>query len=158
MALLKSASIIPSAVEVICRNDDAIDMKNSDFDEYQKTGDQKHLKFIPDKQPTIFVCNFKLLGKERAKIMNNSSGVTEDGERSLSIGSMFYAITKYCLKDIRYPEGTPEESKFTFKKDKDGFPNDETIGELDSAGVSMDIAVMFNAMTSRTARPEVKNS
>lgn len=157
MALKKSTKVIPTAVEVISKHDDALDLEQSNFEEYEATGDINHLVFIENKQPTRFICNFNLKAKEKQEIMNISQEISDSGRRQVNIGSLIYTITRFCLKDIQYPESVADADKFLFKKDKDGYVTLESVAELDNVDVPAQIAGFYNSLTKQTAKPHAKN-
>lgn len=147
-----------NAVEVVSKNDDAIDVDNSNWEEYEKTGDVNHLKFIADKQPTIFLCNFDLKGKELAVVKNSMMGSRDDeGNSSLALGSWTFRVAKYTLKDIKNPPYLAANECITLKKDKDGLVHDDTLAILERCGVLNEIFAMYTALALSPVKANAKN-
>ncbi len=145
-----------NAIEVISTDDDAIDKEASDIDGYLETGEVSKLKFIPNKQPTIFLCNFNLKGFEAEEIQNAVlSKMDRSGKPGYSIGSYAFKIAKICLKEIKNPADLPSEYHFAFKKDKDGYVHDDLLAILNQYGIIGAIFNMYNALTGKKA--EAKN-
>lgn len=147
-----------SAIEFVSKSDDALDLEKSDFDAYLSDADQKHLAFLPDAQPTVFVLNFDLSGKELATIKNAMGGVSEEGEAKVNFGSWANQIVRVCLKEIRNPPSVPLEAQLLLKRDKDGKVGDETLGILGRYGITEEIFSLFNRLTATPARAAAKNS
>lgn len=147
-----------NAVEVISEQDDALDLEASDLEAYKKTGDVSKLKFIEDKQPTIFLCNFSLKGNQATTVKNSMMGGTDDdGKPVVAFGTWSFRVAKYCLKDIRNPEGLPEDAKLLFKKDEKGLAHDDLIAMLDRVGIVNEIFAMYSALALVGAKANAKN-
>jgi len=148
-----------NCVEIISQSDDAVDTEESDFDEYQATGDQKHLVFVDGKQPTKFICNFEMKGKQAARIKNAMvGGHDEETKRpKVTIGDWSFKVVKYVLKDIQNPEGLEEGQAIKFRKDKDGYVHDEVLVILDRIGVVSEIFTMYSNLVGSGARDHTKN-
>jgi len=156
--ILKKESVNLNCVEVISENDDALDLEKSDFEKYRETGNINHLRFIPDKQPTIFICNFNLRGKDLASITNAMiEGTDEDGKPKVAIGTWAYKIAKLTLKDIKNPSYLTDEEKIEFKKDHKGLIHDDVLALLHRAGVVNEILTMYTTLTQTPAKRELKN-
>jgi len=147
-----------NAVEIIVEADDALDLENSDYEEYRKTGDITHLKFIPDAQPTVFLCNFTLKGREAEYIKNSMiGGKDEDGTPKVALGSWQHRVVKYCLKDIRQPETLTVEDRIKFKKDKDGYVHEDTIADLEQLGITSEIFAVYSILVLGSHKTAAKN-
>lgn len=147
-----------NALEIICSFDDAIDQDNSDIEEYKKTADISHLKFHPDKQPTVFLCNFELKGKESANVKNAMiSGKDDEGNPQLALGTWSFRVVKYTLKDIKNPTDLAADEKIEFKKDKDGYAHDDLIATLDNLGVVTEIFSFYTQLVTGGAGANAKN-
>jgi hypothetical protein len=146
-----------SAIRFISQNDDSIDLENSNYDEYLKTGIEDNLKFIDGKQPTVFVCNFELKGKESAFVKDSMiKGTDSEGKPSVAIGSWSFKLVKTVLKDIINPDYLTPEEKIVFKSDKGGYATDDLISLLDRYNIVSEIFGMYNAMTTIEGR-DLKN-
>lgn len=152
----RKASI--NAVEVISENDDAIDQEKSDFKAYRETGDTSKLAFLPGKQPTIFLCNFALKGKEAAAIKNAMvDGKDEDGDPKLAIGTWSFRVARFTLKDIKNPADLPADEQLQFKKDEAGYCHDEVLAQLDQYGIINEIFAMYSSLVLGGAKANAKN-
>ena len=159
MALKKQNKRPINAIEVISKDDGAVDLEQSNWEEYAKTGDRSHLVFVEGEQPTIFLCNFKLKGKEARSIKNNMiGGKDDDGNPKISLGDWSYRVVKQTLKDIINPADSNPMESFVFKKDADGYVHDDLLAELDSLGMVDAIFGMYTSLTSGGARDNAKNS
>lgn len=146
------------AVEVISRNDDALDMDKAEYDEYIKTGDISKLAFVENKQPTRFIVNFELSGKEAALVKNEiMGGRDEDGKPKMSYGSWQHRVAKYTLKDIQNPTDVPKEEQLELKKDSQGYVNDFTMGLLERYGIVDDIFALYSHLVLDSAKQNSKN-
>ena len=158
MAIQLQKKLPINAVEIISQHDDALDLEASDWEGYKETGDVSKLKFIPGKQPTIFLCNFLMKGKEAVALKNSMlSGVDEEGRPRLSYGSWSFKVVKYALKDIKNPDGIPDDAKLVFKKDEQGYAHDDLLVTLETIGVVNEIFGMYNALVTGSARANAKN-
>jgi hypothetical protein len=158
MAITLVRSIPLNALELVCEFDDAIDQGNSDIEEYKKTADMKHLKFHPNKQPTIFLCNFDLKGKEAAAIKNAMlSGRDDEGNPQLTLGTWSFRVIKYTLKDIRNPDYIEAHERIDMKKDKDGYAHDDLLAILDKVGVVNELFTFYNNLVTTSAKNNAKN-
>lgn len=158
MAITLIKKVPLNALELVCGFDDAVDAEASDLEEYKKTGDMAHLKFHPDKQPTIFLCNFDLKGKEAAAIKNSMvSGRDDEGNPQLALGTWSFRVIKYTLKDIRNPDYLKPDECLTMKKDKDGYVHDDLLAQLDKVGVINELFALYNNLVSTSPRNNAKN-
>lgn len=158
MAILIQKQQPINAVEVISEQDDALDLEASDLEGYKKTGDVSKLKFLPDKQPTIFLCNFSLRGTQAAALKNAMIGGTdEDGKPQIAFGSWSFKAAKFCLKDIKNPEGLPDDAKLIFKKDEKGLAHDDLLATLDRLGIVNEIFSMYSSLANGGMRANAKN-
>lgn len=145
-------------VEVISSKDDALDMEKSNYDEYVKTGDVSKLVFVEGKQPTRFICNFELSGREASYVKNEiMGGKDEDGKPKLSYGSWQHRVAKFTLKDIQNPADVPREEQMELKKDDRGYVNDYTMGILERYGIVDDIFVLYTHLVLEGAKQNAKN-
>lgn len=146
-----------ACIEVISRADDAVDHEKSNWDAYAASGDRKHLVFLPDQEPTVFICNFELSGKEGAAIKNAMvGGSDDDGKPAVALGSWSYRVVKMTLKAIQNPAGLPPEAGMTFRKDDRGYAHDELMTQLERFGIVGEIFSMYTALTASDARKAAK--
>jgi hypothetical protein len=147
-----------NVIEIVSEIDDAIDMNLSEWEEYKKTGDRKFVMCKPGKQPTIFLCNFELKGKESAHVKNAMlDGKDEDGAPKVTIGSWSHRVVKYTLKDIVNPSDLPEEEKIVFKKDDRGYCHDDVISKLEELGIVSEIFGLYMTLVIGSHRQASKN-
>lgn len=148
-----------NAVEFISGDDDAIDVENSDIEEYMKTGDVTKLKFLADKQPTIFMLNFEFKGNEAMRVKDSvMSGRDSEGKPALTLGTWAFKIAKLSLKGIKNPDDLPEGSRLVFKKDEKGYAHDDLITQLDKFGIVDEIFKFYSSLTATAPRLQTKNS
>lgn len=158
MALKKAIYKALNAVEVICKADDALDLEQSDWEGYSDTGDVSKLVFKPNMQPTIFLCNFELKGKQAEQIKNNMlGGKDEDGNPKVALGSWSFRVVKQTLKDIKNPADINIDEALVMKKDKDGLVHEDLLGELDRLGVINEIFGMFSSLAMGGTKANAKN-
>jgi hypothetical protein len=147
-----------NALELVSVNDDAIDADNSDIAAYKETGDINKLKFLADKQPTIFLMNFELKGREAMLIKNAMlEGKDEGGNPQLAFGSWTFRIIKYTLKDIKNPADLPEDCSVVFKKDERGYVHDSILNKLDSLGILDELFGFYSRLALSAVKSNAKN-
>ena len=129
-----------NAVQIISKIDDAIDHEASDWEKYEDDpiGNMDALKFLPNKKPTIFLCNFELSAKDDAKIQDAMfGGIDEDKNPKPAFGNWALAVAKYTLKAIENPPETNDP--ILFKTDAKKAVSDETLNILQKAGIIQEI-------------------
>jgi len=157
MALKRSKRNLAS-LELVSVNDGAIDTEASDIDEYKKTGDLKHLKFLPNEQPTKFLCNFEVSAKQAAAIKNGMiAGRDEQGDPQVTLGTWAHRVVKHTLKAITNPEGLTPEERFDFKTDEHKLVHDDVIALLDRQGVVDEIFGFYTKLALGGAKENAKN-
>ena len=137
-----------NCVRLVSKIDDAVDHEASDWDLYSKDPvmNESALKFLSDKKPTVFVCNFELSAKDNSKIQDSMlSGLDDDKQPKISVGAWSLAVARYTLKGIENPQGTV--APIDFKVDSRGYASDETLNILQKAGI---ISEIFNAYLTLT--------
>jgi len=151
MAIRIDKKISWNAVRLISENDDALDKGENEDDwketvwaKYKKTLNPDDLTFVPDCQPTIFLCNFELKAHDTAAIKD----AMLKGGNQVAFGSWSQAVAKHVLKDIINPEYVPMDERIAFRKDGMGLAHDEVIGFLDRVGVVTEIFTAYNEKTS----------
>lgn len=159
MAIRKNAKRDLSRLELVAESDDAIDVEKSDYDAYIEAGlDEKHLVFKEGAQPTRWILNFQLKGKEAERIKNASlSGKDAEGKPGLAFGSLSFAVTRLCLKEIVNPTDLPVEEAIVMRKDAAGYVHDDLIGVLDRAGVVQSIWSAYASLVLSPVKAEAKN-
>jgi hypothetical protein len=147
-----------NALEVISEKDDAIDMDKSDWDKYLETCDTTHLVFKPNLEPTIFLCNFELKGKEVEYVKNAMiGGKDEDGSPKLAMGSWSQRVVKYVLRDVKNPSYLKEDERIIFKKDSGVYAHEETIALLEKLGIVNEIFAHYSKQVLSSYRANAKN-
>lgn len=153
--LESSGGINLKCIELISLRDDAVDEEGSNYDEYIKTLDRKHLKL--NGEPSLFILNMDFKGKEAQQIKNASmSAKDDDGKASLALGSLSFTIARLALKDIKHPEG--EGNVLPFMKGRDNNAHENLIGSLDRMGVVNEILAVYSQHVANPTRTEAKNS
>lgn len=148
-----------NAVEILSKTDDAIDMEKSEWEEYTKTLDEKHLVFVPDLQPTRFICNFEFNSDDAKKIKNHMlGGKDEDGKPTFAFGDWASEVTRRSLKDIQQPDYLKAEEKIEFKKDSVGFVGPKTMSLLERYGIVDEIFSHYSRLILQSTRAQAKKS
>lgn len=141
-------------IELISLGDDAVVEDESNYDEYIKTLDRKHLKLKAE--PSLFILNLDFKGREAQQIKNASmSAKDDDGKASLALGSLSFTIAKLGLKDIKHPEN--EANTLPYMKGKDNHAHENLIGTLDRLGVVNEILAVYSQHVANPTRAEAKN-
>lgn len=150
-----------SRIEFIAEADEAIDHKDSEcsYEEYLKTGDESKLRFKPDLQPTRFILNFELKGKDAERVKNAAmSGKDLDGKTALSIGTLMFTLAKLSIKSIQYAPDEPLETQIILKKDDRGNVHDDTLALLDRYGILDGIWSLYGNLVLTPSKAASKNS
>lgn len=147
-----------NCVRIISRIDDAVDHEASDWTRYDEDPieNEDALKFLADKHPTIFLCNFELDAKSNAKIQDAMfSGIDEDKNPRPALGAWSLAVAKYTLKSI---ENHPSvKDPIRFKADSRGLVSDETLDVLQKAGIISEIFSHYSKLSQSGVSKNVKN-
>lgn len=154
MALVASEKKL-NAIRYVCKLDDAVDHEASDRDLYEedpmKNADA--LVFLPGKEPTYFVLNFDINGREDAMIKDaRIKGIDEDKNPIMAMGKWAYQVAKITLKDIQNPPNVVP--LVVYKKDGRGYVADAILDKLAKYGVIDEIWNLFLAL--RENKEEVK--
>lgn len=160
MALTMDAPRDLSSVPLICRRDDAIDVSDEEYEEYLAAGaDETKLKFAEGKEPTRFLLDLDLKGKDAAKIKNSMIGGRDDeGKPKMALGDWQFAVVKRVLKGIQNPASVPLEKAIQFKKDAQGLAADDLVARLDRFGVVNNVFSLYSTLILNDgARVEAKN-
>lgn len=148
-----------NALEYVSVNDDAIDLEASDIDDYKKTGDASKLKYLPNMQPTIFLLNFELKGRD-AELIKNSlfGGKDADGKPQVTMGTWSFVVAQVTLKDIRNPDGLSVDEALVFRKNEKGNAHADLIATLERFGIVDEISSLYSTLTMTRERANAKNS
>jgi hypothetical protein len=159
MAIKLTQSRKLNALEIISKGDDALDMERSNWGEYEKSYDSTHLCFLPGKEPTRFVVNFELTGKQSAKVKNSmfSGRDEDDGTPKVALGDWSFRVVKYSLKDIKNPSDLPEAECIKFQKDENGYAHDDLLATLDKHGIVNEIFSAYTTLVQNGPRANSKN-
>lgn len=147
-----------NAVEIISRNDEAIDREKSDFTKYDDDpiDNKDAIVLKPGMEPTIFLCNFQLTGSQQAAIQNAMlTGVDENNQPKMTIGSWAYSVVKHVLKDIRNPAN--EADCIQFKRLGNGLVHDDTMTLLSRYGLINEIFNHYVNLTQTDVGKNIKN-
>lgn len=159
MAIKRQAKTNLNSLAIISKHDESVDLDKSNWDEYQKKLDPAHLVFKEGMQPTRFLCNFELKGKEAVTIKNAIfGGSDEDGKPLVTMGTWSYRVVKLTLKDIQNPEDLPLHEQVTMRKDDRGLAHDDLIGELDRYGIVDEIFGHYSRLILTSGKEQGKNS
>ena len=136
------------AVYLISKQDDAIDWAASDEKAYKQGYDEKHLKLLPGKEPTRFLCNFELDAKGDSEVQDAMIvGVNEEGRMKPGLGSYALCVVRRTLRDIKNPASLPEAEHLVYKRNADGTVADETLDILARLGILGEIAAAYSQLT-----------
>lgn len=148
-----------NAVKFISKKDSAIDWELSDRKAYEediiKNADKLVMK--KDQVPTIFLLNMELSARDDAMIKNAQvSGVDDDKQPKISMGSWAYTVCKVVLKDIQNPPGV---KGIEMKKDGRGYVTDEVLSRLARYDIVDEIWAQYLALKgpSDEVKKEAKN-
>lgn len=157
------------ALEIISEIDDSLDKGDLESDEgkekwkeiwddYCKDLDRAKLPFIEGKEPTVFLCNFELSGKQSASVKNSMlEGKDEDGQPKVAMGSWSQRVVQHTLKDIQNPSDLPKEKHLVFKKDDRARASATIVGILDRLGIVNEIFGHYTNLAMGGARTDPKN-
>lgn len=158
MAMRNSKKRDLSALELVARNDDAINFKASNYAEYVKELDEKHLVFVEGAQPTRFILNFEFDGKGAQKVKNSMIASKDDNdEPSVSLGTWQFQVARQALRAITNPPDLPLAEQFIMRRDEKGLVHDELLAKLDKQGIIQDIFTAYSAMVLTPERANAKN-
>jgi len=137
-----------NAVRYISKRDSAIDKEASDFDEYYedivKNADK--LKMKQGQEPTIFLLNLEINGKEDAAIKDSQlARIDDDKNPVMAMGKWAYTVCRIILKDVINPPGTV--GGIEFKKDGRGYVSDKTMDTLAKYGLVDEIWQQYLSLT-----------
>ena len=147
-----------NCVRIISKVDDAVDHEASDWAKYDKDPieNEDALKFLPEKHPTIFVCNFELDAKSNAKVQDAIfSGLDEDKNPRPALGAWALTVAKYTLKAIENHPSIVDPIRF--KADSRGMASDDTLDVLQKVGVISDIFSHYSKLSQTGVVKNVKN-
>jgi len=147
-----------NCVRIISKVDDAVDHEASDWTKYDEDPieNEDALKMLPEKHPTIFICNFELDAKSNAKVQDAMfSGIDEDKNPRPALGAWSLAVAKHTLKAIENHPSTKDPIRF--KADSRGLVSDETLDVLQNVGVISDIFNHYSKLSQTGVSKNVKN-
>lgn len=147
-------------VKIICRRDSALDVTDEEYDAYiDAGGDEAKLKFKPDSEPTRFLLDLNLRGKDAARIKNAMiGGRDDDGKPKMTMGDWQHAVVKRVLKGIENPASVPMEKQIRFTKDSQGQASDELMGWCERVGLVNNIFALYSSLVlSDGVRDNAKN-
>jgi hypothetical protein len=147
-----------NAVRIISKQDDAIDFDNSDWEKYDEDPieNESALKFLAEKHPTVFICNFEFDAKENSKIQDAMfSGIDEERNPKPAYGAWSLAVVKYSLKGI---ENHPSNANpIKFKVDSKSYVSEETLNILQKVGVIGEIFNHYLKLSQTGVNKNLKN-
>lgn len=159
MALIISNRRPLNCVTIISRQDSAVDSDATDWNAYDADpiGNASAIKLKPGQEPTKFICNFDLSGKESAQIKDAMvKNMDEESRRpNLAYGKWSYTAVRLTLKDIQNPPNT--DGVVEFKKDGTGYVMDSVMSVLERAGVVQEIFNHYLTLTQGEAKDNAKN-
>lgn len=134
-----------NAIRYICRNDGAIDLENSDRELYE-SDPMKHadaLKMKAGEDPTVFILNFEVTGRENSMIKDSTlKGIDDDKNPMIAMGKWAYTVAKICIKGIENPPNV-KNPYVEFKKDGKGYIAENVLDKLSAIGVIDEIWSLF---------------
>lgn len=126
-------------LEVVVSCDSALDMTETEYEEYQKTLDKSLLKIKAGDEPTWFVLRKILPNRAEEHIKSKSMQYNKD-DGSIYIGTSHIAAeVRWALVDIKNPSNCP--NGLVFKKDGDGGAQPQLMALLEAAGITNDLYV-----------------
>jgi hypothetical protein len=150
MAIKIQKKIALNAVRFVSENDDSHDKGNDEaewketvYKKYLETLNPDDLKFLPDTQPTIFLCNFEVNAAQSAEISDSIMR----GKDQVAIGTWSQAVVRNVLKDIINPDYVPLAERIPFKKNGKGGVHDETMALMVRYGFAQEIFAVYNEKT-----------
>jgi hypothetical protein len=148
-----------NAVRIVSRHDDAVDADKTDWEKYDADPISNAAAIVmkPGKEPTYFLCNFDLSGRESAMVKDAMvKGVDRsDGSVNLSYGKWAYTVARLTLKDIQNPPNV--DGVIDYKKDGTGYVLDSVLSVLERAGVVGEIFNHYVTLTQGEATQNAKN-
>jgi hypothetical protein len=159
MALVERSRKL-NAIRYVCKADGAVDEAASDRDLYD-SDPMKHadaLIFKKGQEPTVFILNFEISGREDALIKDvRIKGVDEDKNPIVAMGSWARKVAKFTIKGIENPPGV--KPLVEFKKDGRGYIADHVLDKLGPVGVVEEVWQLFLALreNAEEEKAEVKN-
>lgn len=126
-------------LEVVVSCDTALDMTETEYEEYQKSLDKNLLKIKAGDEPTWFVLRKILPNRAEENIKAKSMQYNKD-DGSIYIGTSHIAAeVRWALVDIKNPANCP--GGLVFKKDGDGGAQPQLMAMLEAAGITNDLYV-----------------
>ena len=125
-----------NSVRLFSRADDAIDHDATDWDAYDDDPlNESLIKMLPEKEPTVFLCNFEFKGKDSTVVNDAVFGAMDRNEKSpkVNFNNWAYQVVRHGLKDIKNPAGVDDVIKM--KKDSGLYVSEETMTKLEQAGI-----------------------
>ena len=138
-------------VVIVSQQDDALDLDSFDWDDYTDDYDFKKLKFVEDKVPTKFICNFKLNAEESAELKDSMmSSLDNKRNAKITMGTWQQTVARLTLKDIVYDseDKTPIGERLTIKK-AGRYVRDDSLANLESCGIVGEIFSAYSSLTSK---------
>jgi hypothetical protein len=153
MAIQEKSRRRLNCIKYVSRADDAIDLKASDLEAYQKDPLKNADKLVLKEgcEPTYFLLNFELSAKDALKIKDARTKNDEDSKVQITMGNWALHTVRYVLKDILNPPGVKDVE---FKKDGRGYVADSTLDKLERFGIIDEIWSVYLAMTNEKQEEE----
>jgi hypothetical protein len=159
MALIVSNRRPLNAVTIISRFDSAVDNEATDWESYDNDPitNASAIKIKSGCEPTKFIMNFDVTGKEAASIKDSMiKGMDQETKQpNLAYGKWSYCVVKMTLKDIQNPPNT--DGVIEFKKDGTGYVMDSVLSVLERAGVLQELFNHYLVLTNNDVREQAKN-
>lgn len=137
-------------VVIVSEQDDSLDLDSFDWDDYTEDYDFAKLKFVAEKTPTRFICNFKFNASEAAEVKDSIMSSIEKNKAKLSMGTWQQHIVRLGLKEISYDDAdpTPKSERLTLKKNGK-YVRDDSLAILEETGLVGEIFSAYNVLTAK---------
>jgi hypothetical protein len=149
-------------VEVALRVDEALDMKDKEYEDYLKTCDFEALKLKPGMTPVLFKLRRILPYHLHLQVENMKMDLVKKKEGDKITNEMVPKMAFICeevrfsIVDIINPPNAAEDQKIEFKRDSDGLCAPEIMSELMSMNVHMDLYQARQNMVKKAEAPSKK--
>lgn len=138
-------------IEVIVRQDSALDVTDEEYAEYIRTCDEELLKFKDGEEPTRFVMKRQISLKHATAIENAKVRYDQSGDMTLQLGFIFMEI-RACLKEIKNPPSVPKDKQIVLKFTGDGLLEEKLMANLVASGIVTNLYNARQAFVSKMQR------
>jgi hypothetical protein len=134
---VKINALTEGTLDVVASCDTALDMTETEYEDYLKVLDPSLLKLKPGEDPTIFVMR-KVLPYKLAQKIKSKQMIYADGDVFVGTNHISDEV-KASLVDIKNPANLRQEDWLKFRRDGEGGAMPDLMALLDSAGITADL-------------------